>query len=133
MVDLRIYPKGPPSDNPFKLDEIRLPFVWFQYCRCRSFIDSNLFWNSGQFYDIHLNNALWSGTELKFEDSKMDMEYLNVRNATGNMKFEGKYPLNVVGVLNIPSLHNSLNIHDIKNDQQRHARYSSGRCCNKDA
>ena len=54
------------------------------------------------------------GTELKFEDSNMDMGYLNVRNATGDMKFEGKYPLNVVGDLNIPALHNSLNIHDIK-------------------
>lgn len=113
--NLRIYPKGPPSDDPFKFNEIRLPFVLrLDTADVDHLLIQTASGTQVDFYDIHLNNALWSGTELKFEDSKMDMEYLNVRNATGNMKFEGKYPLNVVGVLNIPSLHNSLNIHDIK-------------------
>ncbi len=66
------------------------------------------------FYDIELNEALWSGTELKFEDTRMDMGYLSVRQASGNMKFEGKYPLNAVGIVNLPSLRESLNIHDIQ-------------------
>jgi hypothetical protein len=35
------------------------------------------------FYDIELNEALWSGTELKFEDTRMDMGYLSVRQASG--------------------------------------------------
>ncbi len=66
------------------------------------------------FYDIELNEALWSGTELKFKDIRMDMGYLSVRNASGNMKFEGKYPLDAVATVNLPSLRESLNIHDIQ-------------------
>ena len=113
--NLRIYPKGPPSDDPFKFNEIRLPFVLrLDTADVDHLLIQTASGTQVDFYDIHLNNALWSGTELKFEDSNIDMEYLNVRNATGDMKFEGKYPLNVVGDLNIPSLHNSLNIHDIK-------------------
>ncbi|MDN5434801.1 MAG: hypothetical protein L0G10_14260, partial [Acinetobacter sp.] len=56
---------------------------------------------------------LWSGTELKFENSKMDMGYLSVKDATGNMNFkQGDYPLNAKAILRIPSL-KSLNVEDI--------------------
>ncbi|CAB1221324.1 translocation/assembly module TamB domain-containing protein [Acinetobacter bouvetii] len=112
--NLQIITKNPPSDEPFKFNTIRLPFV----LRLDSAdVDHMLIKTSSasvKFKDIHLNNSLWSGTELKFEDSRMDMGYLSVKNATGNMNFEGKYPLNAVGDLNIPSLNKSLNIHDIK-------------------
>ena len=43
----------------------------------------------------------------------MDMGYLSVHNATGNMDFSGKYPLNATADLRIPSL-KSLNIQNIK-------------------
>ncbi|OTG71666.1 hypothetical protein B9T23_15390 [Acinetobacter terrae] len=112
--NLQIITKNPPSDEPFKFNEIRLPFV---LRLDTADVDHLLIKTSSasvKFNDIHLNNALWSGTELKFEDSRMDMGYLSVKNATGDMKFEGKYPLNAVGDLNIPSLNKSLNIHDIK-------------------
>ncbi len=66
------------------------------------------------FYDMELNEALWSGTELEFKDSRVDMGYLSVRSASGNMKFEGKYPLDAVGIVNLPSLRESLNMHDIQ-------------------
>jgi translocation and assembly module TamB len=38
-----------------------------------------------KFNDIYLKDALWSGTKLEFEDSHMDMGYLAVKNATGQM------------------------------------------------
>ena len=111
--NLQIITKTPPSDEPFKFSEIRLPFV----LRVDSADVDHLLIKTHSagidFHDIHLNGALWSGTELNFENSSMDMGYLSVRNATGNMKFEGKYPLNATAIVNLPSLNNSLNIHDI--------------------
>ena len=44
----------------------------------------------------------------------MDMGYLSLREATGKMQFEGKYPLDARGIVNLPSLRESLNIHDIQ-------------------
>ncbi|MGX5699516.1 translocation/assembly module TamB domain-containing protein [Acinetobacter kookii] len=112
--NLQIISKHPPSDKPFKFNEIRLPFVLRLDTADVDHLLIKTASSSVKFHDIHLNNALWSGTELKFEDSRMDMGYLSVKNASGNMKFEGKYPLDAVGDLNIPALHKSLNIHDIK-------------------
>ncbi|TCB67432.1 hypothetical protein E0H88_12975 [Acinetobacter sp. ANC 4216] len=112
--NLQIISKHPPSDKPFKFNEIRLPFVLRLDTADVDHLLIKTASSSVKFHDIHLNNALWSGTELKFEDSRMDMDYLSVKNASGNMKFEGKYPLDAVGDLNIPALHKSLNIHDIK-------------------
>lgn len=40
------------------------------------------------------------------------MGYLSVKQASGQMKFEQKYPLQAIGKLNIPALR-ALNIHDI--------------------
>lgn len=112
--NLQIISKHPPSDKPFKFNEIRLPFVLRLDTADVDHLLIKTASASVKFHDIHLNDALWSGTELKFEDSRMDMGYLSVKNATGNMKFEGKYPLHAVGDLNIPALHKNLNIHDIK-------------------
>lgn len=112
--NLQIITKHPPSDKPFKFNEIRLPFVLRLDTADVDHLLIKTASASVKFHDIHLNDALWSGTELQFEDSRMDMGYLSVKNATGNMKFEGKYPLHAVGDLNIPALHKNLNIYDIK-------------------
>ncbi|WP_291371040.1 translocation/assembly module TamB domain-containing protein, partial [Acinetobacter sp. UBA5934] len=112
--NLQIITKNPSSDEPFKFNEIRLPFVLRLDTADVDHLLIKTATSSVKFYDVHLNNSLWSGTELKFEDSRMNMGYLSVKNATGNMKFEGKYPLHAVGDLNIPALHKNLNIHDIK-------------------
>ena len=111
--NLQIITKSPPSDEPFKFNEIRLPFVLRVD---KADVDHLLIQThaaSVNFDDIQLNEGLWSGTELKFENSRMNMGYLSVRNATGKMKFEGKYPLNATGIVNLPSLNDSLNIKDI--------------------
>lgn len=112
--NLQIISKSPSTDEPFKFSEIRLPFVLRLDTADVDHLEIKTATSSVNFNDIHLNQALWSGTELKFEDSRMNMGYLNVKNASGNMKFEGKYPLNAIADLNIPSLNQSLNVHDIK-------------------
>lgn len=103
------------SDNePFQFNDIKLPFV----LRVDSGLIDHLLikttTSAVDFYNIELNDALWSGTELNFRKSRMDMGYLNVRNANGRIIFAHKYPLNAMADLNIPALRDSLNIHDIK-------------------
>lgn len=111
--NLRILLKGEPSDEPFAYPEIKLPFVLRVDM---ADVDHLQIVTKGKtevdFYHILLNDALWSGTKLEFADTAMDMGYLNVRNATGNMDFHGKYPLNVQADVNLPSLRN-IGIHDI--------------------
>lgn len=111
--NLQIINSAPPSNEPFKFSEIKLPIV----LRLNEATVDHLVIQNHQtktdFRDIYLQDALWSGTELKFENSKMNMGYLSVDQATGQMTFSGKYPLNAVGNLKIPSL-NSLNIQNIK-------------------
>ncbi|MGE8540581.1 MAG: translocation/assembly module TamB domain-containing protein, partial [Acinetobacter sp.] len=114
--NLQIITKTPPSDEPFKFSEIRLPFVLRVDTADVDHLLIKTHSSNVNFKDIKLNEALWSGTELKFKDSRMDMGYLSVRSATGQMKFEGKYPLSATAVVNLPSLNNSLNVKDIAVD-----------------
>ena len=111
--NLHIISKTPPSDAPFKFNEIRLPFV-LRVDQAQ--LDQLVIQSSHsqvKLNDIELHDALWSGTELKFKNSKMDMGYLAVRNATGKMTFEGKYPLQATAILTLPALKESLNVQDI--------------------
>lgn len=110
--NLRIISKSPPSDEPFKFNEIKLPFVLrldkadvdhLQIQTATSKIDFN---------DVHLEEALWSGTALKFKNSRVDMGYLLVKNAEGAMDFQGKYPLKAKAVVSLPAL-KSLNVQDV--------------------
>ena len=111
--NLQIITKKPPTNAPFKFSEIRLPFILRVNHAELDHLLIQLSRTRVDFYDIELNEALWSGTELRFQDSRMDMGYLAVRNASGNMRFEGKYPLHATGDVNLPSLRR-LNIHDIQ-------------------
>ena len=114
VENLQIITKGPSSDEPFKYNEIRLPFV----LRIDKADVDHLAIITGStqvdFNDIHLEKALWKGTELTFKNTHLDMGYLNVKNANGGMTFDqGKYPIKVTADVNIPSLNDSLNIHGI--------------------
>ena len=111
--NLQIISHSPPSNEPFKFSEIKLPFVLRLN---EAEIDHLLIQtvkSKVDFHDIYLEDAVWSGTELKFENSRMNMGYLALDNATGQMTFSGKYPLNAHADLKIPSL-KSLNIDTIK-------------------
>ena len=113
--NLQIILKSPPSDEPFKYDEIRLPFILRVD---QADVDRLLIRTSSdvdvEFKDVHLEKALWEGTDLSFHNTRLDMGYLNVKNANGTMNFIGKYPINAKAVLDIPSLNESLNIRDIQ-------------------
>lgn len=112
IENLTVINKSPPSNEPFKFSEIKLPFILrvdeanLDHLKIKT--------SSAQvdFKDVYLKDGLWSGTELEFEDTRFDMGYLNVRNAKGKMVFAGKYPLNATAVVRLPSL-KTLNVEDI--------------------
>ncbi|WOE32562.1 MULTISPECIES: translocation/assembly module TamB domain-containing protein [unclassified Acinetobacter] len=116
VENLKVIMKGPPSQEPFKFDDIRLPFTLrldqanLNHLLIQTATDVKV-----DFYSLHLEDALWQDTRLSFKNTYMDMGYLNVRNARGFMDFthQGRYPLFVRADLNIPALNDSLNIHDI--------------------
>jgi len=114
MRNMQVISKNPPSDKPFSYNDIRLPFVLRVDHLDLDHLLIKTHSSSVDFYDVVINEGLWSGTKLTFENSRMNMGYLYVYDATGDMDFHGKYPLNATGVLNIPSLNNSLNIRDIR-------------------
>ncbi|MCU4356862.1 translocation/assembly module TamB domain-containing protein [Acinetobacter ursingii] len=111
--NLQIISHSPPSNEPFKFSEIKLPFVLRLNEAEIDHLVIQTVKSKVDFHDIYLEDAVWSGTELKFENSRMNMGYLAVDNATGKMTFNGKYPLNARADLIIPSL-KSLNIDTIK-------------------
>jgi len=59
--NLQIISKHPPSDKPFKFNEIRLPFVLRLDTADVDHLLIKTASSSVKFHDIHLNNALWSG------------------------------------------------------------------------
>lgn len=112
VQNLRIITKSPPSKEPFKFSEIKLPFVLRIDDAQVDKLQIQTSSTAVDFKDVVLHDALWSGTALSFENSSMDMGYLSVRNATGQMKFEGKYPLDATAIVKLPSL-KSINVEDI--------------------
>lgn len=111
--NLKIINKKPPSDEPFGFDPIKLPFVLRINEASLDHLEIQTATSKVDFNDVYLKDALWSETKLEFEDSRMDMGYLAVQNASGQMDFSGKYPLNANADLIIPSL-KSLDIETIK-------------------
>jgi len=113
VQNLKIINKKPPSGQPFAFSAIKLPFILRVDEATLDHLEIKTQTAKVDFNDIYLKDALWSGTKLEFKDSKMDMGYLAVKNATGQMDFSGKYPINAKADLTLPSL-KSLNIHTIK-------------------
>lgn len=111
--NLKVINKKPPSDKPFAFDAIKLPFVLRIDEATLDHLQIKTATSKVDFNDVYLKDALWSGTKLEFEDSRMDMGYLAVKNAKGSMDFSGKYPIDAKADVIIPSL-KSLDIHTIK-------------------
>lgn len=115
VKNLRIILKNPPSNEPFNFNTIALPFVLRVN---HATLDYMLIQTSSgtkvDFFDGEIHNALWKGPDLTFEDTRVDMGYLNVREAHGAMSFskDGKYPMNVQGIVRLPSL-KTINVEDI--------------------
>ena len=115
VQNLQIITKNPPSDEPFKFNPIRLPFVLrVDHVDLDHLLIETSSGTQVNFYDAIINDALWQDTKLEFADTNVSMGYLLVKNASGSIDFKDKYPLDVVALVNLPSLNNSLNIHDIQ-------------------
>ncbi|MCH7336767.1 translocation/assembly module TamB domain-containing protein [Acinetobacter sp. NIPH 2699] len=113
ISNLSIINKKPPSGKPFEFAPIKLPFVLRIDKATVDHLEIKTTTSKIDFNDIYLKDALWSDTKLEFEDSRMDMGYLAVKNATGQMDFNGKYPLDLKADLIIPAL-KSIDVHTIK-------------------
>lgn len=119
VSNLQVINHAPPSHEPFKFNDIRLPFV----LRIdQADLDHLSIQNSGtevEFNDILAKDVLWSGTKLTFADAQMDMGFLAVKNASGMMDFTqaGKYPIAARALVTIPALE-SLNIKQISVNAQ---------------
>ena len=111
---IRLKGQPSPEGTPFTFPQIKLPFVLRVD---EANVDHMTIITKGKtevdFYHIHLNDTVWQGTKIDFVDISMDMGYLNVRDATGFIDFKDKYPLALDAEVNLPSLRNNLNIHDI--------------------
>ena len=115
VKNLNIITKKPPSDEPFQFNEIRLPFVLrVDHLDLNHLLIETSTGTQVNFYDATINDALWNETKLKFAETSVDMGYLRVKDAQGSMDFQGKYPIDAVAKVNLPSLNDSLNIHDIQ-------------------
>ncbi|NAR59970.1 translocation/assembly module TamB domain-containing protein [Acinetobacter haemolyticus] len=113
VANLKIINKKPPSGEPFGFDPIKLPFILRIDEASLDHLEIQTATAKINFDDIYLKDALWSETKLKFKDSRMDMGYLAVKDATAQIDFSGKYPLNAKADLIIPAL-NSIDIETIK-------------------
>lgn len=114
ISNLQVINHTPPKDEPFKFEDIKLPFVLRidQANLDRLVIQSTT--SKVEFKDIHAKDALWKNTLLTFADAQLDMEFLSVKKASGKMDFQhaGKYPIEAKAVVHIPALE-SLNVQDI--------------------
>lgn len=109
---IEVISHAPPSDEPFKFNELKLPFVLridegqAQALRIRS-AKSRV-----NFYDLHVNDAEWSGYRIQLVDSAMRMDFLQASHITGQIELYKQYPLNLTGQVRIPALQ-GLNLQQI--------------------
>ena len=104
LTNLQIINKGPPSNKPFGFSPIKLPIVLRINQANLDHLSIHNTHSTVHLYDIRLNDALWSGTQLKFKNSAMNMGYLDLKKADGQIDFKDKYPLKATGDLTLPSL-----------------------------
>ena len=110
---LKIINKKPPSGKDFTFNPIKLPFVLRVDHATIDDLEIKTSTTKVNFYAVDLNDAVWQQTQLKFKALDMNMGYLAVQHAKGQIDFSGKYPLNVTGDLVIPALKH-LDIQTIK-------------------
>lgn len=114
ITNLQVINHAPSNHEPFKFDDIKLPFVLRVDQANLDHLTIQTTTSKVEFKDIVAKDALWSGTKLTFADAKMDMGFLAVNHASGMMDFShaGKYPIAAKAQLSIPAL-NSLSIKSI--------------------
>lgn len=102
---LEIINKKPPSDKPFEFSDIRLPVTLrFNHANVDLLEIKNTTSTLVSFKDIQLKDAIWKETHLTFDRAALDMGYLAVKDAQGEMDFQHKYPINAKAKVILPSL-----------------------------
>src|SRR5690606_41624700 len=86
VLNLQIINKQPSTGEPIKFNAFRLPFSLRVDHLLLDHLVIKTQTNAVDFYNIYLIDALWSGTELNFEDSLMDMCYLSVCGSNGKIQ-----------------------------------------------
>jgi translocation and assembly module TamB len=105
LKNIQVIKKTPPSDEPFAFSHLKLPFTLrFDQAFVHGLDIQTAPKSHVKFNQIVLKDALWSGDELSLEDSSLVMPFLSVRDVTGQIKFNKKYPLHVDGQLVLPAL-----------------------------
>ncbi len=104
---------APPKDEEFQFKDLKLPFVLrLDEARLKKLVIQSEK-STVNFYDINLNDAVWSGTRIQLVNSSLAMDFLNVQKVTGYIQLDHKYPLSLTGDVTIPAL-KGLNLHQIK-------------------
>ncbi|XID75955.1 translocation/assembly module TamB domain-containing protein [Alkanindiges sp. WGS2144] len=107
LDDLRVIKKTPPSDEPFDFKELKLPFTLrFDQGFVHGLTIQARPGSAFTFDEIVLHDALWSGTRLSLRNSSLALPYLKAQEVTGNIEFQGKYPIHVDGQVLVPALDN---------------------------
>lgn len=111
---LEIINTAPSDGTPFTYPDIAIPLnLRFNELNAKQ-LQIKTATHTTYLHDIQLNDTLWKGTHLSFEQSKVNLYGVFIENATGFIDFkqQGQYPLQLDATVELPSLH-SINIHKI--------------------
>lgn len=115
LNQLQIIHTAPSDGTPFEYSDINIPVnLRFNELNVQE-LQIKTASHITQLHDIQINDALWKGTHLSFEDTKVNLYGIFVKNAQGFIDFkqQGQYPLALDADVELPVLH-SLNIKNIK-------------------
>ncbi|WP_092749081.1 translocation/assembly module TamB domain-containing protein [Acinetobacter boissieri] len=113
IQQLQIINKKPPTNTPFDFTVINMPVTLRLDHASIDKLELRTTTSSTEIKDIQLNNTLWQGTQLSFKNTSLNiLDQVFVKQATGQMDFQHKYPLQAKARVDLPSLH-AINIKDI--------------------
>lgn len=113
IKNLQIINSKPSDNEPFSYPELKLPITLrFNQLNVDKLTIQTI-QSKTEIHNIELNDALWKGTHLEFSDSTLDLYNIYISQATGNIDFTGKYPLQLNAQVHIPSVAKSLNMQNI--------------------
>lgn len=111
VKNLQIITKNKSNGEPFKFPKISLPFVLrVDALTLDQLLIQTATGTQVKFHQVKLKDTLWKDTHLKFAHTYGLMgqsaaaHYLAIKDANGWINFDQKYPLSVVGKVNLPSL-----------------------------
>ncbi|MDO4223228.1 MAG: translocation/assembly module TamB domain-containing protein [Acinetobacter sp.] len=109
VKNLQIIHLKPSDGKPFSYPELKLPVTLrFNQLNVDQLTIQTLTATT-KIQDIQLNDAVWNGTHLSFENAHLNLYGVFISDATGDIDFSKKYPLHLNAQVQMPALKN-LNI-----------------------